>query len=55
MKKSTEGLHRTIGPRKISKFVEDLVRRVSFIPTWSLLTLTWHRDKKREKRSPRLG
>lgn len=44
-----EGLHRTIGPRKISKFVEDLVRPHVIHPDLESAYAEMARDKKREK------
>ena len=44
-----EGLHRTIGPRKISKFVEDLVRPHVIHPNLESAYADMARDKKREK------
>jgi predicted CopG family antitoxin len=44
-----EGLHRTIGPRKISKFVEDLVRPHVVHPNLDSEYADMARDKKREK------
>jgi hypothetical protein len=43
-----EGLHRTIGPRKISKFVEDLVRPHVVHPNLDSAYADMARDKKRE-------
>jgi hypothetical protein len=44
-----EGLHRTIGPRKISKFVEDLVRPHVIHPNLDSAYADMAGDKKREK------
>jgi mRNA interferase MazF len=44
-----EGLHRTIGPRKISKFVEDLVRPHVVHPDLESAYADMAKDKKREK------
>jgi len=44
-----EGLHKTIGPRKISKFVEDLVRPHVIRPNVESAYAQMARDKKREK------
>jgi hypothetical protein len=44
-----EGLHRTIGPRKISKFVEDLVRPHVIHPNLESAYADMASDKKREK------
>jgi predicted CopG family antitoxin len=43
-----EGLHRTIGPRKISKFVEGLVRPHVVRPNLELAYSEMSKDKKRE-------
>ena len=44
-----EGLHKTIGPRKISKFVEGLVRPYVVRPDLESAYAQMARDKKREK------
>ena len=44
-----EGLHKTIGPRKISKFVEELVRPHVIRPNLESAYAEMARDKKREK------
>jgi hypothetical protein len=44
-----EGLHKTIGPRKISKFVEDLVRPHVIHPNLESAYADMAKDKKREK------
>jgi len=44
-----EGLHKTIGPRKISKFVEELVRPHVVRPNLESGYARMARDKKREK------
>ncbi len=44
-----EGLHKTIGPRKISKFVEELVRPHVVRPNLDSAYADMARDKKREK------
>ena len=44
-----EGLHKTIGPRKISKFVEGLVRPHVVRPNLELAYSQMSKDKKREK------
>ncbi|MBI4384463.1 MAG: addiction module antitoxin [Nitrospinae bacterium] len=43
-----EGLHKTIGPRKISKFVEELVRPHVVRPNLELAYSKMSKDKKRE-------
>jgi len=43
------GLHKTIGPRKISKFVEELVRPHVVRPNLELAYAQMARDKKREE------
>jgi predicted CopG family antitoxin len=43
-----EGLHKTIGPRKISKFVEGLVRPYVVRPNLELAYSQMAKDKKRE-------
>ena len=43
-----EGLHKTIGPRKISKFVEELVRPHVVRPNLELAYSQMAKDKKRE-------
>ena len=44
-----EGLHKTIGPRKISKFVEELVRPHVVNPNLDSAYADMAKDKKREK------
>jgi predicted CopG family antitoxin len=44
-----EGLHKTIGPRKISKFVEELVRPHVVRPNLESAYAQMARDKKREE------
>lgn len=44
-----KGLHRTIGPRKISKFIEELVRPHVIRPNLELAYAEMAKDKKREK------
>ena len=44
-----EGLHKTIGPRKISKFIEELVRPHVVRPNLELAYAQMARDKKREE------
>ena len=44
-----KGLHKTIGPRKISKFVEELVRPHVVRPNLELAYAQMSKDKKREK------
>ena len=43
-----EGLHKTIGPRKISKFVEELVRPHVVRPNLESAYSQMSKDKKRE-------
>ena len=43
-----EGLHKAIGPRKISKFVEELVRPHVVRPNLDLAYSQMAEDKKRE-------
>jgi len=43
------GLHKTIAPRKISKFVEELVRPHVVRPNLELAYAQMAKDKKREK------
>lgn len=43
------GLHKTIGPRKISKFIEELVRPHVIRPNLELAYAEMAKDKKREK------
>ena len=43
-----EGLHKIIGPRKISKFIEDLVRPHVVRPNLEAAYAKMARDKKRE-------
>lgn len=43
-----EGLHKAIGPRKISKFVEELVRLHVVRPNLELAYSQMSKDKKRE-------
>jgi len=44
-----EGLHKTIGPRKISKFIEELVRPHVIHPNLEAAYAEMSRDRKREK------
>jgi len=44
-----KGLHETIGPRKISKFIEELVRPHVIRPNLELAYAEMAKDKKREK------
>jgi len=44
-----EGLHKTIGPRKISKFIEELVRPHVVHPNLESAYAEMARDKGREK------
>ncbi len=44
-----EGLRKTIGPRKISKFIEDLVRPHVIRPNLESAYAEMARDKMREK------
>ncbi len=44
-----EGLHRKIGPRKISKFVQELVRPYVVRPDLDSAYAEMAKDKKREK------
>jgi predicted CopG family antitoxin len=44
-----EGLHNTIGPRKISKFIEDLVRPHVVRPNLESAYAEMAKDRKREK------
>ena len=44
-----EGLHKTIGPRKISKFIEELVRPHVVHPNLESAYAQMARDKKREE------
>lgn len=44
-----KGLHKIIGPRKISKFVEELVRPHVVRPNLESAYAQMARDKKREK------
>jgi len=44
-----EGLYKTIGPRKISKFVQELVRPHVVRPNLESAYAEMARDKKREK------
>jgi predicted CopG family antitoxin len=44
-----EGLHKTIGARKISKFVEELVRPYVIRPNLESAYAQMARDKKREE------
>jgi hypothetical protein len=44
-----EGLRRTIGPRKISRFVQELVRPHVIRPNLETAYADMARDKKREK------
>lgn len=43
-----EGLHKTIGPGKISKFIEELVRPHVIRPNLDLAYSQMSKDKKRE-------
>jgi len=43
-----EGLHKIIGPRKISKFIEDLVRPHVVRPNLDAAYAKMARDRKRE-------
>lgn len=43
------GLHKTIGPRKISRFVQELVRPHVVPPNLELAYAQMAKDKKREK------
>ena len=43
------GLRKTIGPRKISKFIEELVRPHVIRPNLELAYAEMAKDKKREK------
>ena len=43
-----EGLHKNIGPRKISKFIEALVRPHVVSPNFELAYSQMSKDKKRE-------
>lgn len=44
-----KGLYKTIGPRKISKFIEELVRPHVIRPNLELAYAEMAKDKKREK------
>ena len=44
-----KGLHKIIGPRKISKFIEELVRPHVIRPNLELAYAEMAKDKKREK------
>jgi predicted CopG family antitoxin len=44
-----EGLHKTIGPRKISKFVQELVRPHVVRPNLESAYAEMAKDRKREK------
>lgn len=44
-----EGLHKTIGPRKISKFVQELVRPHVIHPDLESAYAEMAKDKQREK------
>jgi hypothetical protein len=46
-----EGLHKIIGPRKISKFIEDIVRPHVVRPNLEAAYSKMARDKKREDES----
>lgn len=46
-----EGLHKTIGPRKISKFVEELVRPYVVRPNLESAYAQMAMDKKREEQA----
>jgi predicted CopG family antitoxin len=43
------GIHKTIGPRKISKFVEELVKPHVLRPNLELAYAQMAKDKKREE------
>jgi predicted CopG family antitoxin len=43
-----EGLHKVIGPRKVSKFIEELVRPHVVRPNLELAYSQMSKDKKRE-------
>jgi len=44
-----EGLHKTIGPRRISKFIQELVRPHVVRPNLESAYAEMGRDKKRER------
>ncbi|MDO9333697.1 MAG: hypothetical protein Q7T57_04155 [Dehalococcoidales bacterium] len=44
-----EGLHKTIGPRKISKFIEELARPHVIRPNLESAYAEMAKDKRREK------
>ncbi len=44
-----EGLHKTIGPRKISKFIEELAKPYVVRPNLESAYAEMAKDKKREK------
>ena len=44
-----EGLHKIIGPRNISKFIEELVRPHVILPNLDVAYTKMARDKDREK------
>ena len=44
-----EGLHKTLGPRKISKFIEELVRPHVIHPDLESAYAEMAKDKRREK------
>ena len=46
-----DGLHKTIGPRKISKFIEELVRPHVVHPDMEADYAEMARDKEREKQA----
>jgi len=46
-----EGLHKTIGPRKISRFVQELVRPHVVRPNLESAYANMARDEKREKQA----
>lgn len=46
-----EGLRQTIGPRKISKFIEELVRPYVVRPNLESAYAEMARDKRREKKA----
>jgi predicted CopG family antitoxin len=50
-----EGLHKTIGPRKISKFIEELIRPHVVCPNLELAYSQMSKDKRERSRSPGLG
>jgi predicted CopG family antitoxin len=46
-----EGLHKTLGPRKISKFIEELVRPHVVHPDLESAYAEMAKDKRREKKA----